>query len=167
MRNIKARAISADSLFRDIQHQDTFIDTFMEKIYFEPNCGCWLWGGSTNYDGYGRVTINRRVRSAHRVAYAVFKGPVPSNLEVDHRCFTRCCVNPDHLTLATRSENMLRVVDAGRYVNVHMQKTHCKQGHPLSGDNLFIRRNGRRACRECIRRWSRKHYWLKRGKSLG
>jgi hypothetical protein len=31
----------------------------------------------------------------------------------------------------------------------HLRKTHCKHGHPLSGDNLRIGPNGTRACRAC------------------
>lgn len=30
-------------------------------------------------------------------------------------------------------------------------KTHCKHGHPLSGDNLYLRPDGDRGCRECRR----------------
>lgn len=29
------------------------------------------------------------------------------------------------------------------------EQTHCKHGHPLSGENLFINRNGSRVCRKC------------------
>ena len=36
-------------------------------------------------------------------------------------------------------------------------KTHCPQGHPYSGDNLYISRAGDRQCRSCLatqaRRW--------------
>jgi hypothetical protein len=35
-------------------------------------------------------------------------------------------------------------------------KTHCKNGHPLVGDNLQIRPDGRHACRECRRGYDRK-----------
>jgi hypothetical protein len=31
----------------------------------------------------------------------------------------------------------------------YLRKTHCKHGHPLSGDNLRIGPNGVRACRAC------------------
>jgi hypothetical protein len=38
-------------------------------------------------------------------------------------------------------------------VTVHhnTRKTHCRKGHPLSGDNLVIHNDGRRRCRICIR----------------
>jgi hypothetical protein len=32
----------------------------------------------------------------------------------------------------------------------HVPKTHCKRGHPLSGDNVYIC-GGKRVCRECCR----------------
>jgi hypothetical protein len=34
------------------------------------------------------------------------------------------------------------------------KKTHCKYGHPLSGDNVRFYRN-RRHCRTCARLWTR------------
>ena len=36
---------------------------------------------------------------------------------------------------------------AGRVANA--AKTHCKHGHPLSGDNLYVTPSGRRSCRQC------------------
>lgn len=33
-------------------------------------------------------------------------------------------------------------------------KTHCAQGHPLSGKNLYSTKAGRRKCRECNARWT-------------
>ena len=40
-------------------------------------------------------------------------------------------------------------VAAGRIVNA--EKTHCLNGHSLSGDNLHICTNGKRHCRQCGR----------------
>lgn len=34
-------------------------------------------------------------------------------------------------------------------------KTHCKHGHPFSGDNLKTLENGERRCAECLRRRGR------------
>lgn len=36
-------------------------------------------------------------------------------------------------------------------------QTHCKRGHELSGDNLYLYQ-GRRHCRACRRGWERGHY---------
>lgn len=37
-------------------------------------------------------------------------------------------------------------------------RTHCKHGHPFSGDNLTINADGSRRCRECHRRQEDERY---------
>jgi hypothetical protein len=39
-------------------------------------------------------------------------------------------------------------------------KTHCKYGHPYSGENLYLTSEGRRQCRECRKR-NTQGYWRK------
>lgn len=67
--------------------------------------GCWVYGNLT----YGRV--NRR--SAHRVAYERWIGPIPENHVVRHRCNNPPCVNPDHLETGTQSQNNQDTVNSG------------------------------------------------------
>jgi hypothetical protein len=38
------------------------------------------------------------------------------------------------------------------------RRTHCKWGHPLSSDNLYITTSGKYHCKECQRKRSRAHY---------
>ena len=73
-----------------------------------PNCGCVIWIGALNHDGYGRVKIRSVFHRAHIVAWELANGPVPDGLVLDHRCRIRCCVNPDHLEAITQSENARR-----------------------------------------------------------
>jgi hypothetical protein len=108
----------------------------------EPNTGCWLWLGSGNQYGYGRMLINRQSFLAHRVSYEIHKGPIPDGLELDHLCRVRCCVNPDHLEPVTHEENVRR---GGRMLN-----TACPSGHPFSPENTWINpKTGWRQCRKC------------------
>lgn len=90
----------------------------------EPNTGCWLWEGS--YDrksGYGWIRINGRNMRSHRAAWEETYGPIPKGLHVCHRCDTPPCVNPKHLFLGTRSDNMTDMVKKGRHVSVTMPES--------------------------------------------
>ena len=65
---------------------------------------CWLWLGSRNKEnGYGRFKLYAAGRNsnlyAHRVAYEEWRGSIPPKMHVDHKCFTRICINPAHLQL--------------------------------------------------------------------
>jgi hypothetical protein len=73
---------------------------------------CWEWRGSLNNSGYGFVYFDGKSQAAHRVAYALTKGPIAEGFELDHRCRNRACCNPDHLEPVTREENMRRVRSA-------------------------------------------------------
>ena len=49
--------------------------------------------------------MNGHVYFAHRIAYAIAHGPFDKDLVVDHQCFNKSCVNPDHLRLVTPQQN--------------------------------------------------------------
>jgi HNH endonuclease len=86
----------------------TPLERFERHYTPEPNSGCWLWIGSIHArTGYGYINMpgNTPLR-AHRLAYTLFKGLIPKGLDVRHTCDTRCCVNPDHLLVGTRKQNM-------------------------------------------------------------
>lgn len=117
---------------------------FWDKVFPEPNSGCWLWVGCVNHHGYGSLNRRGRTRLAHRYAYEALIGPIPSGLQTDHRCRTRCCVNPAHLEPVTSAENTRRG-DGG--INMR-EKTHCPSGHPYEGSHLYLWR-GIRNCRTC------------------
>lgn len=68
--------------------------------------GCWIWiGGLRNRDGYGQISVGRRNKLAHRVAYEIANGAIPAETCVCHRCDVPSCVNPAHLFLGTIGAN--------------------------------------------------------------
>ncbi len=67
---------------------------------------CWLWQGSTNVWGYGKIKLAGKTLSTHRASYGVFVGEVPENTNVLHRCDVRNCIRPDHLFIGTTQDNV-------------------------------------------------------------
>ncbi len=76
--------------------------------------GCWLWTGKPNQDGYGHIHINGKSVGAHRAAWEVYRGPIPDGMQLDHINCSTLCVNPDHLRLATNSQNQQNLRGAYR-----------------------------------------------------
>lgn len=81
----------------------------------EPNSGCWLWIGALMRGRlYGKVYVDGKLRAAHRAAWAVWNGPIPSGMAVCHRCDTPSCINPAHLFLGTQQDNIADMFAKGR-----------------------------------------------------
>lgn len=119
---------------------------------------CWLWlGGLTRY-GYGIMGIGQRGKrvNAHRFAYEMLVGLIPEGLQIDHLCRVRNCVNPEHLEPVTNAENGRRGVAGQWKVVQRMQVNQCPQGHEFAHPNLYVRPDGARACRECMRAATRR-----------
>lgn len=130
---------------------------------------CWLWTGFIDKPGYGHFRVGtkyapcdgRPVKYVHRWLYETLRGPISPDLDLDHLCRVRHCVNPDHLEPVTHKENVLR---GASFAAENAKQTHCKWGHPLPE-----RGGKRRHCTPCtsesVRRFRRKcrqngiRYW--------
>lgn len=75
---------------------------------------CLIWTGRTDRYGYGVISVNGKSRGAHRVAYIAAHGEPPEGFVIDHLCFRRNCVNPEHLRATTNQKNILRRPGANR-----------------------------------------------------
>lgn len=138
----------------------TLLDRLLDKISPEPNTGCWLWTAALDRKGYGTIKTGsltdgtRMTYRAHRVCYTLLVGDIPGDLELDHKCRVRCCVNPAHLEPVTTRINLLR----GNTITANnASKTHCPFGHNLAEAYRYQHRSGSvyRQCRECRRKGGR------------
>jgi hypothetical protein len=114
-----------------------------------PSGDCLISTYSVGSHGYSQIgwTENGRNRMVlgHRVAWEAVHGPITDGLTVDHVCRNRRCCNVAHLRLLSNRDNARDNAQANRLA----ARTHCPQGHPYEGSNLFVGANGRRKCRAC------------------
>lgn len=94
-----------------------------EARYRKSKSGCWLWVRSVLANGYGCLRRDGKTLYAHRVAWELYRGPIPIGLHVLHRCDVRRCVNPRHLFLGTNHDNIKDCRKKGR--DVHARGEHA------------------------------------------
>lgn len=105
-------------------HLEHFISILGKNAFFWSKVdktggprACWLWKNASSSQGYGRVKVGGKLYSPHRLVCEWKHGPPPQeNLDVLHECDNPRCVNPQHLSWGTRSQNMRDCVKRGRYV---------------------------------------------------
>ncbi|WP_433111307.1 HNH endonuclease [Micromonospora sp. CA-246542] len=93
--------------------------------------------------GYGtRRGVHQKIAGrawAHIAAYVVFVGGYRPDLEVDHLCPAKDCIEPTHLRQVSRAENC----------RTRAQGPTCRNGHDREIDESTGRY--RRTCRACNR----------------
>ena len=114
-------------------------ERFFLRVSPEPNTGCWLWMGHCLPTPGKEYATMRNEKSkyvgAHRWAYEHFVGLVPDELQIDHKCEVKCCVNPKHLEPCTGLVNIRRRKERSGF---HVPpKTHCPQGHEYTPGNTI------------------------------
>lgn len=116
--------------------------------------GCWVWSGSLNSKGYGRITVDKRRLLVHRVAWVELRGELPDGVGVLHTCDNPPCFNPEHLFLGDGVANMQDAISKGRdggTGRINREKDCCDNGHEFTSANTRIDPERGRVCRECAR----------------
>lgn len=114
------------------------LDRFMSKVSIEESC--WTYTGQTD-NGYGRFWYMGKGILAHRWIYEQLVSPIPPEMQIDHLCRNRSCVNVGHLEVVSNNEQQRRR---------SISQTHCKNGHEFTEDNVYLY-NNKRNCIECRR----------------
>lgn len=112
--------------------------------------GCLLSGLTPRPNGYRQVSFgpkaDRTHALAHRLAWIAVHGDLSDDMTIHHKCFTRACVNVDHLEPLSRFENSCRT--GGRDWPMGL----CSRGH---SDANRANHGEKSLCRECAREWQK------------
>lgn len=88
---------------------------FWSKVGDRSNADeCWHWIAAHDQHGYGVFWMAGRLTKAPRASWELHNGPIPEGSWVLHRCDTPSCVNPTHLFLGTRADNLRDMREKGR-----------------------------------------------------
>lgn len=118
----------------------------------DAESGCWVWTGSLDRSGYGKIKINRVVTGTHRAAWLSYRGSLPDGLVIDHLCRTRACANPWHMEPVTVRVNTDRAVfgtSTGKPPG-RPKGTRCSKGHPYAEHGTERKRSGGGMAQICL-----------------
>jgi len=134
----------------------TLAERFWPKV--ARGDGCWLWQANTN-GRYGTIAVRKGERwsmgYAHRIAWELTEGPIPSGLKVLHRCDTTLCVRPSHLFVGTQKENLLDMISKGREACGKKNGAHTRPDRLPRGEHNGSAKLNARAVADIRRRRAR------------
>ena len=84
---------------------------FWSKVDIGGPDDCWHWQATRDRAGYGKFRIDGKMQAAHRLVAGLRSGDEGQAL---HSCDTPACVNPAHISIGTRADNMAQMTARGR-----------------------------------------------------
>lgn len=111
------------------------------RNYIRKTDRCWIWTGDKYSSGYGRITIGAGVQvRAHRFMYEQRFGKIPDGLFALHKCDVRTCVNPEHIFIGTKKDNMQDCISKGRHKYKTLKGTESPNSNLTTEDIVEIKR---------------------------
>lgn len=117
---------------------DKDLERFWVKV--DKTDYCWNWTAAKSSKGYGRFKLNQKLVSPHVLSYQIHNDDYDFKKDVCHICDNPSCVNPDHLFLGSRSDNMKDCVSKSRNY-VPNQKGEANSNNKLSTEDIKIIHN--------------------------
>lgn len=89
---------------------------FWSRVDVQSPDDCWEWQGAASAKGYGRIKLDGKLYSPHRIAYELCNGQLKNFKDINrlqhhgavvmHTCDNPRCCNPGHLRAGTQRDNV-------------------------------------------------------------
>jgi hypothetical protein len=112
-----------------------------------PAGDCLIWSGVRQRSGYGRVSFNGKAHLVHRLVWEGAYGPIPTGMDVLHRCDTPPCSRIDHLFLGDDKLNVDDRESKGRTARGDRHASRTKPETLARGDQNGARLHPERLAR--------------------
>lgn len=109
------KEISPDYVIRSHSYYGrTVLDVLTSNFSIDEN-GCFNWSGYKNEAGYGVIRLEGSLRRVTRLICEFVHGraPLPGE-DVRHKCDNPSCINPEHLLVGSRLDNVRDMIERGR-----------------------------------------------------
>jgi len=110
-------------------------------------------------NGYYAATSGNR-SYLHRDIWEAVYGPIPNGLEVHHKDEDKTHNVIENYELLTQSAHQFQHDGLGAFKE---KWANCKQGHPLTDENIYTTKAGTRTCKLCAKARSAKNYASRKG----
>lgn len=145
----------------DLWSDADYLAKLLSRIRVLAN-GCWEIDGahfkSSNspVKGYGAMSYRGKAWPAHRLSYFLHHGTIDAKLDCMHACDYPPCVNPAHLSLGTRKQNIRDAIKRrrGHKAQILKDRTHCPRGHSFAEHGHLTPNKGgwvQKSCTLCNR----------------
>lgn len=129
------------------------------RYKLEQNCvidlitGCWLWQGSKDKKGYGTVSYLNKSWLVHRLSAKLYHDKFDPRALYCHirECPNRHCFNPLHIYAGTAQTNSTDMIAVGHNTQGKQPEEYCHQGHRMTIENSYFRKNGSKFCKICTK----------------
>ena len=125
----RANALRIDT---DQVNIDKFVKRIQKHVLRITPKACWETAGCCTSSEYHQIRVQGKMYLAHRLMYAVLKGPIPKGILVCHTCDNPCCINPEHLFLGTYQDN------SDDKINKNRQAAGEQHGRTLLTDSVVL-----------------------------
>ena len=100
-------------------YSNKVVNRFWNRVNKSTGTECWLWTGTKTNCGYGVINVATKMIYVHRFSYELAHDCSLTTDEcVCHACDVRLCVNPAHLWIGTKADNLDDMRKKGRARNV-------------------------------------------------